>query len=151
MSESSLPRLTDCFRLSHRAKIRSQVVSTAGEGEYRFIRYLLAPESSYPLEFSEAAVLLFCDGRTSLAQLISSLAQYFNEQPTEAFASGIKIFIRDLIDKRLLVAETSSSSGEINHSAALDDLWSEYSAPCTRESNSFIPRGLLAEVSYRCP
>ena len=135
------------FLLTPRARIRKQVLVPDSVGQFRFVRFLLAPESSYPLEFSEAAILELCDGKTSFPRLVDSLTRYFEEEP-----DGITSFLSDLIDKGLLTYKSSSGSLQIDYQERLDNLWAEYTAPCPpRADDGPIPRGLLAELSYRCP
>ena len=144
--------LDHSFRFTHRAKIRKLVPLRGVEGEYRLLRFLLGPESSFPLELSEAAVLEFCDGATTLRAIIDTLADYFGEEPTESFADGITGFLSDLVQRRYLSHSPASSAPARDDRDRLDSLCAEYSAPCPRPAGDApIPRGLLAELSYRCP
>ena len=145
---------TNCrFRLTARAKIRKLVPDRNDAGTYRYLRFLLAPETSFPLEFSEAAILELCDGGTTFRQMVEILSHFFEEKPTEPFTEGIATFLYDLIEKRLLHCEASPTTRPADHRARLDALWVEYSAPCPQllPRDLTIPRGLLAEISYRCP
>ena len=135
------------FLLTPRARIRKQVLVTDPISQSRFVRFLLAPESSYPLEFSEAAILELCDGETSFPQLIKALTQYFEEEP-----DGVASFLSQLMEKGLLTYKPTSGSLQLNYKEKIDAVWAEYTAPCPpRENDRPIPRGLLAELSYRCP
>jgi pyrroloquinoline quinone biosynthesis protein E len=144
--------LDHSFRFTHRAKIRKHVPVRGVDGEYRLLRFLLGPESSFPLELSEAAVLEFCDGATTLRGMVDSLAGYFNEEPTESFAEGITGFLSDLVQRRYLSHGPAPSARALDHRDKLDALCAEYSVPCPQPAEDMpIPRGLLAELSYRCP
>ena len=138
------------FHLAPGARIRRRVPSRDSEGASRLVRVLLAPENSFPLELSEAAILELCDGQVPFPRIVEALASWFGETPSAAFTASIAAFLSELLERRLLVRSPFLGAAPSDFSARLDALQAEYEAP-SPGLPEYVPAGLLAEVTYRCP
>lgn len=141
------------FRPAPGVRVRKGVRIKDEQNEQRYCRVLLAPEKSFFLELSEAGILEFCDGEILFPKMVETLGRFFGEEADDGFADGIVEYLNDLITQRLVVVGKADGehSGQ-NFDARLEQLCAEYDAePSGPAPELPIPRGLIAELTYRCP
>ena len=140
------------FRLAAGVRIRKGV--TDPRQENRAVWVLLAPEKCFFLELSEAAILEFCQGEISFPQMVELLGQFFEEEIEDTFAASISEYLEDLIAQRLLVPGTAVNRARTggDYFLKLRQISAEYDAPPAEATSDLpTPRGLIAELTYRCP
>src|SRR5260370_37114938 len=117
------------FRLAPGVRVRKGVRIKDEQNAYRSCRVLLAPEKSFFLELSEAAILEFCDGEIPFPKMVETLGRFFGEEANESFTDGIIEYLNDLTIQRLAVAGKADGghSGQ-NSDARLGQLSAEYDA-----------------------
>lgn len=89
-SPASTPRLASHMRLRH--------------DPVRSVWTVQAPERSFMLDEIAHAVLVRCDGRSSLAEVIDGLCEDFPDTPRELIAKDVTQLLRDLADKGVIAA-----------------------------------------------
>ncbi|HEX4645073.1 MAG TPA: pyrroloquinoline quinone biosynthesis protein PqqE [Verrucomicrobiae bacterium] len=141
------------FRLAPGVRVRKEIRIKDEENAYRSCRVLLAPEKSFFLELSEAAILEFCDGEIPFPKMVETLGRFFGEEVGGNFTDGIVEYLEDLITQRLVVAgDAAGGRSSQDFDSRLEQLCAEYDAePHGLATGLPIPRGLIAELTYRCP
>src|SRR5260370_26597476 len=92
------------FRLAPGVRVRKGVKLKDEQNAYRTCRVLLAPEKSFFLELSEAAILEFCDGEIPFPKIVETLGRFFGEKVNESFTDGVVEYLHDLVTLRLVFA-----------------------------------------------
>ncbi len=140
------------FRLAPGVRVRRGVKDP--QQNHRAIRVLLAPEKCFFLELSEAAILDYCEGEIPFPRMVENLGRFFGEEAGPDFTASISEYLEDLIAQRLIVTVNGSAAGGglVDPFSLLPELSDEYEAePSEPASDLPIPRGLIAELTYRCP
>ena len=151
MAQQSPSWQKTAFRLAPGVRFRKGVKIKDDQNAYRNCRVLLAPEKSFFLELSEAAILEFCDGEIPFPTMVETLGRFFGEESGEGFTDGIVEYLNDLITRRLVVAGDTVSESQ-GFDSKLEQLCAEYDAEPSGPATVLpIPRGLIAELTYRCP
>src|SRR5260370_42628682 len=111
------------FRLAPGVRVRKGVKLKDEQNAYRTCRVLLAPEKSFFLELSEAAILEFCDGEIPFPKIVETLGRFFGEKVNERFTDGIVESLTDLIkqwlegageaDRELSSKDSDARSGQL--------------------------------------
>ena len=130
MNKELAPRLADRTRL--------QKDPTTGQW------LLLFPEGLMKLNASAAAILGYCDGHSTLAEILEKLSRDF-KTPVPLLEKDVHAALENFLSKGL-VEWVDPSHPTINPVKAPRDLSS-----ITTDSFPYRPLGLLMELTYRCP